>query len=335
MSSDPFDPHHRSPPTARPEPVEGRGSVSLQGSEGAGMNSQPGRSCPLRYHYGPRAIAAVPLQQVHTLYVAGGLYGNTAALAALLRMVAAEPGATLVFNGDFNWFNVRDADFAHINQAVLQHYALQGNVEAEFHTPGDEADCGCAYPEAVDEAVVQRSNAIHRQLKATARRHPALLAQLAQLPMVARFQVGEARVGVVHGDAQSLAGWGFDAAALQATDAVQRYAPWFDQAQVDLFACSHTCAPGLAVYGGQRAIVNNGATGMPNRAGDLRGLVSRIALKPSPHPVWEEERPAAGVYVALLPVAYDTAAWAADFEAQWPEGSAAALSYGKRMREGY
>jgi hypothetical protein len=296
--------------------------------------ARPGRSCPLRYHYGPRAIAAAPLQPAHTLYVAGGLYGNTAALAELLRMVAAEPGATLIFNGDFNWFNVRDADFAHINHAVLQHQALQGNVEAEFHTPGDEADCGCAYPEAVDEAVVQRSNAIHRQLKATARRHSALLAQLAQLPMVARFQVGPARVGVVHGDAQSLAGWGFDAAALHAADAAQRYAPWFEQAEVDLFASSHTCAPGLAVYGPERAILNNGATGMPNRAGDLRGLVSRIALTPSPHPVWEEECQVAGAYIALLPVAYDTAAWAADFSAQWPEGSAAALSYGRRLRDG-
>ncbi|WP_396270004.1 hypothetical protein [Ideonella sp.] len=307
--------------------------------------SPPGRSCPLRYHYGPRAIAQAPLQTAHTLYVAGGLYGNTAALAELLRMVAAEPGATLIFNGDFNWFNVRDADFVHINQAVLQHHALQGNVEAEFHTPGDEADCGCAYPAAVDDAVVQRSNAIHRQLKATARRHPELLHRLAALPMVARFQVGEARVGMVHGDAQSLAGWGFDAEALQAADAAQRYAPWFEQAEVELFACSHTCAPGMAVYGaqsphafhpphaGDRAIVNNGATGMPNRAGDLRGLVSRIALKPSPHPVWAE-RQATGVYVALLPVAYDTVAWAADFSAQWPEGSAAALSYGRRMLEG-
>ncbi|TDM09713.1 MAG: hypothetical protein C4K60_10935 [Ideonella sp. MAG2] len=296
--------------------------------------ARPGRSCPLRYHYGPRAIAQAPLQTAHTLYVAGGLYGNTAALAELLRMAAAEPGATLIFNGDFNWFNVRDADFAHINHAVLRHQALQGNVEAEFHTPGDEADCGCAYPAAVDEAVVQRSNAIHRQLKATARRHPELLHYLAALPMVARFQVGEARVGVVHGDAQSLAGWGFDAQALQAADAAQRYAPWFEQAEVELFACSHTCAAGMAVYDSDRAVLNNGATGMPNRAGDLRGLVSRIALTPSPHPVWEEERKVAGAYIALLPVAYDTAAWAADFSAQWPETSAADLSYGRRMREG-
>jgi hypothetical protein len=156
---------------------------------------------------------------------------------------------------------------------------------------------------------------------------------------------GLARVGVVHGDAQSLAGWGFDAQALHAVDAAQRYAPWFEQAEVELFASSHTCAAGLAVYGaqsphafhpphaGDRAIVNHGATGMPNRAGDLRGLVSCIALKPSPHPVWAE-RQAAGAYVALLPVAYDTVAWAADFSAQWLEGSAAILSYGWHLREG-
>ena len=42
------------------------------------------------------------------------------------------------------------------------------------------------------------SNQIHAMLKkTTARRHPALSAQIASLPMFARYQVGDCRIGVV------------------------------------------------------------------------------------------------------------------------------------------
>ena len=50
--------------------------------------------------------------------------------------------------------------------------------------------------------------------EATARRHPALSAQIASLPMFARYRVGDCRIGVVHSDADSLAGWRFDVDAL-------------------------------------------------------------------------------------------------------------------------
>ncbi|MEZ5584243.1 MAG: hypothetical protein R3F37_17180 [Candidatus Competibacteraceae bacterium] len=34
--------------------------------------SEPGRVCPLRYHYGPAALAVAPERQAETLYVVGG-----------------------------------------------------------------------------------------------------------------------------------------------------------------------------------------------------------------------------------------------------------------------
>ena len=90
--------------------------------------------------------------------------------------------------------------------SALAHDALQGNVEAEFGSADDDAGCGCAYPESVDAGVVARSNLIHAALKATAARQPAALAQIQALPMFRRYRVGSTTVGVVHGDAESLAG---------------------------------------------------------------------------------------------------------------------------------
>ena len=127
----------------------------------------PGRSCPLDYRYGAAAIAAAPTFEAETLYVVGGLYGNLAALDEIERMAAAERGqVTIVFNGDFNWFNVGDASYVRINQRVLAHRATVGNVEAELCRNDSVAGCGCAYPDSVDQPTVERSNAIHARLRA-------------------------------------------------------------------------------------------------------------------------------------------------------------------------
>jgi hypothetical protein len=140
---------------------------------------RPGRTCPLRYRYGAAAIATLAEQSAQTLYVIGGLYGNLPALDAIEAMARAEPGpVTLCFNGDFNWFNVDDEGFRTINERVFRHRFIAGNVEAELGTGGDSVGCGCAYPDSVDDAVVERSNRIHARLQATAARHPDLLAPL-------------------------------------------------------------------------------------------------------------------------------------------------------------
>ena len=185
-----------------------------------------------------------PERSAEILYVVGGLYGNVPALDAIEKMVMAEQGpVTLCFNGDFNWFNIDDAGFRAINERVLRHDAILGNVEAELGSGSDEAGCGCAYPDQVNQGTVERSNQIHAALKRTAARHPDLLARLAALPMVARYRVGDARVGVVHGDADSLAGWRFDVSALDDPDERDRRADAFGQARVAVFASTHTCLP--------------------------------------------------------------------------------------------
>ncbi len=297
-----------------------------------------GRVCPLRYRYGAAALRQAVPRSVATLYVAGGLYGNLPALDAVERLAAGEAGpTTLCFNGDFNWFDVADATFVEINRRVLRHDAILGNVEAELDAPGDDAGCGCAYPDDVDQATVERSNQIHRLLKATAARHPELLARIARLPMFRRYRVADLTVGVVHGDAESLAGWRFDVAALAdpANDAWLQSA--LQAAEVDVFASSHTCLPALRQVERSGAVpacvVNNGAAGMPNFADDLSGLCSRIGADPSPHPVIHERRIGAA-YVALLRLDYDVLKWRTQFLQQWPPGSPAWASYFDRIERG-
>ncbi|MEO8223365.1 MAG: hypothetical protein ABI661_01050 [Gammaproteobacteria bacterium] len=304
-------------------------------------DSSPGRVCPIRYCYGAQALAGAPSREASTLYVVGGLYGNGPALDAIELLARTDTHGSqrpvLCFNGDFNWFNLADREFAQINQRVLAHDAILGNVEAEFDSPADDAGCGCAYPDSVDGGVVERSNQIHRMLKATVNRHEAMRQRIAQLPMFARYQVAGCRVGVVHGDADSLAGWRFDVAALGDLSA----RPWlqsaFERADVDLFASTHTCLPALRHFalaaGREGCVVNNGAAGMPNFKGDLTGLCTRISAVASPHPVLHETR-VAGAYVALVPVRFDANRWRAEFLAQWPVGSAAFLSYFQRITGG-
>lgn len=298
--------------------------------------SEAGRICPLRYRYGPAAIARAPERPAETLYVIGGLYGNLPALAAVVAMAKTEPGpVTLCFNGDFNWFNVDDAGFRAINERVLRHDAILGNVEAELAEDTDAAGCGCAYPESVDQGVVERSNQIHARLKRTAAGHPDLLARLAALPMVARYRVGGARVGVVHGDAETLAGWRFDVAALDDPKQQAWRADAFAKADVDLFASTHTCLPAMRCddFDELKLVVNNGAAGMPNARGARFGMLTRIGIRPSLQAGLYGHH-AHGVHVDALAIAYDQAAWQQQFLANWREGSPAWLSYFDRITKG-
>ena len=296
--------------------------------------SSAGRSCPLHYRYGAAAIARAPAEPVETLYVVGGLCGNPFALRALEALTEREAGEHRVcFNGDFNWFNTNDADFRQINGTVLKHDVTLGNVEAEFFTPEDDAGCGCAYPDTVPDAVVERSNRIHARLKATARRHPDLIAQLEPCPLVRRYRVGDAMVGVVHGDANALAGWAFDAHSVRAPGERAALSAAFDTAGVNIFASSHTCLPVCHTLDTERVVINNGAAGMPNFAGTRFGIVTRISTRSAPVDALYGTV-TGGVHVEALALPYDAAAWMTHFLRNWPAGSDAHVSYHQRMAAG-
>jgi hypothetical protein len=175
-----------------------------------GAQAVPGRSCPPGYGYRAADLAGAPELIADTLYVIGGLYGNLQALDAIEAMAARESGpVTLVFNGDFHWFDVDPVAFARIEAVVGDHHALRGNVETELASGPGEAGCGCAYPEWVGDDEVSRSNAIIERLAETAAGLPGVRERLAALPMLLRGRVGDLPLAIVHGDAESLAGWGF------------------------------------------------------------------------------------------------------------------------------
>jgi len=133
-------------------------------------DSRRGRGCPVGYRYSPADIARDAVFDTDCLYVVGGLYGNLPAVEAIMELAAREPHRPiLVFNGDFNWFNVDAAGFERINSRVLEHTALRGNVETELAGDDAAAGCGCVYPDLVGDAEVERSNSILDRLRETAR----------------------------------------------------------------------------------------------------------------------------------------------------------------------
>ena len=298
----------------------------------AQVETRPGRTCPISYRYSPREFDREPQVVAGTLYVVGGLYGNVEALEAIESMAALEADpVTIVFNGDFHWFDVDDADFARVTHAVLAHRAIRGNVETEVAGEDSGAGCGCAYPADVSDAEVSRSNLILERLRATARRVPELRRRLGALPMNLTALVGEARIGIVHGDPASLAGWGFAHDRLDDPSHRRWIESMFREAKVDAFASTHTCLPAFRRFDGG-VVANNGAAGMPNFTGSRSGLVTRIGARPHPRRLYGLD--VAGVAIDALRVDYDHDRWMRRFLASWPEGSAAHQSYHRRMVQG-
>jgi hypothetical protein len=307
----------------------------------------PGRHCPLHYRYRPEVFAAAApahLQSLDVLYVVGGLYGNELALERVLALFDRERGRKrLVFNGDFHWFDADPAVFSRVQRSVLGHEAMRGNVETELASDADDADagCGCAYPDWVGDGVVERSNRILQRLRRVVT--AAEQAELSALPMWQRADVGPVRLGLVHGDATSLAGWGFAQEHLRDAGHRAEVARWFDRAGVDAFACTHTCLPvfqGLrhgpqAQPGWPRWILNNGAAGMPNFRDDSAGLLTRIAVEPFAGPGLRfAVALGRDVLAEAIAIEVDAEAWRARFVAQWPAGSDAHQSYFERIAQG-
>jgi hypothetical protein len=311
-----------------------------------------GRSCPLSYRYQPEALAQPAQLEADTLYVVGGLYGNPAALGAILDRADQEPGGppAIVYNGDFHWLDVDPEDFRAIGEAVLARHATKGNVEAELASDTD-AGCGCAYPDYVTDEVVDRSNQIMTRLRATARQFPDLVRRLGDLPRYLTAGVGGHRIGVVHGDLESLAGWRLALEAMEPGDPLVRrqvgwrgqattadeLLDWLGRAEVSVLASTHTGLPyaqALRDDPHRLLVINNGAAGLPNFAGTSYGVLTRVSgdLRPPADSLY-------GITIGTLrcdalPVRFDLGEWTARFLAQWPPGSPGHRSYFTRITGG-
>jgi len=314
----------------------------------------PGRSCPVAYRYPAEELARKAVLACETLYVVGGLYGNSVALETILERAARErqAPATIVFNGDFHWLDVDPDEFRSVTGQVLSHHATKGNVEAELVAEVDEVGCGCAYPEYIDDATVARSNAIMARLRETARRFPQDLARIARLPRHLTAEVGGERVGIVHGDPESLAGWRLAVEAMEPGDPTLRrqigwsdapttasvVAEWFRRAEVLIFCSSHTGLPfgqDFLLDGRRHLVINNGTAGLANFCDSTCGVITRLSSR-------DVEPPADSLYgITLgslrcdaLPVDFDLDRWTARFLAHWPAGSPGHEAYFARITRG-
>lgn len=314
--------------------------------------SERGRSCPLSYRYRPEELAGPSCCAVTTLYVVGCLYGNTAALHAVLDRAAREdPAPVLVFNGDFHYLDATPAAFRTVAQTVASHTATLGNIEAELADPHDEAGCGCGYPDYIDDATVARSNQVLTALRDTARHFPELLAPLATLPRFLTVDVGGHRIGVIHGDPENLAGWRLALEAVEPTDPQVRahtgwhgdptteatVANWFDRAQVQVLACTHTGLPyaqDYTLHSQRHLVINNGAAGLPSFRNRGPGVLTRLSTQPGIPPDSLYGLDLDGLRCDALPVTYDHDTWIAQFLTAWPPGSAGHTSYYQRLTTG-
>jgi hypothetical protein len=299
------------------------------------LDGGAGRICPADYRYPASALNRAPDFRANILYVVGGLYGNFAALGEIERLAARERGpVTIVFNGDYHWFDAEPHWFAEIERGVARHQVIRGNVETEIARISDiGAGCGCAYPDDVDQGIVTRSNKILADLRDVA--VPETTAHLAALPMHRVAAVGGLRVGIVHGDADSLAGWRFAHDALDDPANTAWLAGIRASSGTDVFASTHTCLAALRDFTlpQRMTVINNGAAGMANFAGTSFGLISRIAIRPSPHTaLYGAARD--GVFIDAIAVEYDIGVFLARFDKRWPQGSAAHASYHQRIVSG-
>jgi hypothetical protein len=338
-------------------------------------------SCPIAYRLGARALRDAPTIRCTTLYAIGGLYGNERALHAIRRRADAERmPPTLVFNGDFNFFNATPTWWQRLNTEIMErHVATAGNVEVESAAIEPSGNgCGCGYPAYVDPGISERSDRIVSSLAAAAAaaEAPELLAWLRTLPkaLVAELGTQRTRVGIVHGDVDSLAGWQLGVEAMEPADEAlrsslgcdgasgreeallavtphERILGWAADAHLDAgLLCSHTCLP----YGqllerrdttgphqrrgasGRFAVFNNGSAGMPNFAGTRYGLITRVSAERDAPPPADSLYGgwAGGLRFDALPVEYDHSAWIEQFESVWPPGSDAHVSYHGRLLDG-
>ncbi len=184
--------------------------------------------------------------------------------------------------------------------------------------------------------MVERSNQIMLRLQKTAGTHPDIQQQLATLPRYQCLMFGGLKVLVLHGDPESLAGWGLAHESVAAGNE-RRLEDWFRESGADVMVSTHTCLPVLwsgCVQGRPCVLANNGSSGMGNLNEDTRGLIARISRTASTFEPVAGLVSAAGLHLDLMPVDYDVSAWLEQFDQLWPAGSSAAISYRQRLLEG-
>ena len=147
--------------------------------------------------------------------------------------------------------------------------------------------------------------------------------------------VGSVRVAIVHGDAESLAGWNFAQESLGSFADSGKLEQTYRDANVRVFASTHTGLPvceGFDYAHGECVVINSGAAGLPNFRDTRFGVITRISATPPTNALYGTR--VEDVYVDAIPVHYDHNAWREAFLSNWPPGSAAYPGYLDRIDSG-
>lgn len=190
------------------------------------------------------------------------------------------------------------------------------------------------------------------RLRTTAEQFPDQLRRLGELPRYLTATVGGQRVGILHGDPESLAGWRLALKAMEPGDPLVRrqvgwhgqpttaadLLDWFRRADVRVFACTHTGLPYaqdlVDQQGRRRLVINNGSAGLANFTGTTFGVITRLSSSPQPPADSLYGTTLVGLRCDALALEFDPAWWTARFVAQWPQGSSAYDRYLQRIRSG-
>lgn len=294
----------------------------------------PGRSCPIDYNIDKNIFSdSTKDVDCDCLYVVGGLYGNLQSLNEIIEMANSENlPTTIVFNGDIHWFDIHPDDFEKIEGIIKNHMPLLGNVEAEIIRSEDiNVGCGCSYPDCVDDEAVERSNEIHRMLKQGALKSRVSIDNLKSRSYACTAKVGDKRIAITHGDEISLAGWGCSRENLFESSRQLDLEKWFKDNSIDIIASTHTCAP--AVFSkNSKAVINNGASGMPNFSNTNYGLITRISKNKNERAIYRSKLD--DIYIEAVPINYDSNKFITWFDSVWDSDSPAAISYRDRIVSG-
>ncbi|GMI55883.1 hypothetical protein ScalyP_jg7407 [Parmales sp. scaly parma] len=304
----------------------------------SGVCSSSVLACPLSYRYSPAAILNNKDRPASSVtYVAGGLYGNSFALDAIENLQKREQHIVeLIFNGDFNFFNMREDKFSFDkyndrfrNNANIT--CTRGNIEAEIISD-TFGGCGCAYPYYVSSDIKLNADLIVSRLHSIAQKRCSVENRnwLSNLPnfVTLKFANGE-RVGILHGDATSLSGWDFAEENIESNrDYIEQA---FEESNVSGFCTTHTCqAFGQKFKNG--FIWNNGAAGIPNFSDGRYGLLTRISLEgvENPHEALYECTHK-GINYSAVKIMYDEDSFHREFTSLHGEGTPAHASYFGRI----
>ena len=291
-----------------------------------------GRSCPLDYRYQPRDIAQALLRPA--LQGLDALWWWAALLATWRPWRHCRSPLTPTPRRARHWsstatsigLDAEPAWFAAIQAGVERHHATRGNVETELARDAlADNGCGCGYPDWVGDETVDYSNRIIQRLHAVVPDPCACSSRRCRNSCAPRWAACPSASCMA--TRILLAGWSFSQEALSQPETRDAARAACAEAGVQHWASSHSCLPVMQALGDGHWLLNNGAAGMPNVAGELTGCARASPPRRSARPTQAPARrwPASTPRPAPEPVphplrhrALGTALWGS-----WPTNSEA------------